>query len=387
MTPSRRAFGSGVATGVVLGLALAAVAVGLWAWLIDDEPADPIAEARETIAESYYEDVDSQALDRASIEGMVRELRRSFDDRFSHYFTEGQLRRFNQSTSGRFAGVGLTVSEVPQGLRVATVIPDAPAEAAGIREGDLITAVDGDSIAGQSADVSAAQIKGPPGTEVDLRVKPRSGRPREITIERASVRFPAVRGELRTVDGRKVAYVRFATFSRGAHAELRDTIERLDRRGAEALVLDLRGNGGGLLNEAILSTSVFVEDGPVVSTDSRTRGERTFDAVGDALAPRPMAVLVNRDTASASEILAAALKVNELATVVGTRTFGKATVQEVIPLEAGGALDLTIGEYLTADGKSILGEGVKPQVRVEDDPDTDADEARRRALEVAAGTR
>ena len=204
-----------------------------------------------------------------------------------------------------------------------------------------------------------------------------------MTVERATVRIPAVDGRLRRVGGRKVAYVRFATFSEGAHGELREEIERLYRRGAEGLVLDMRGNGGGLLNEAVLSASIFVEDGNVVSTRSRSQGDRDYEAVGDAIQERPTVVLVDRDTASAAEILTAALQEYDLGTVVGTRTYGKGTFQEVIRLGAGGALDLTVGQYLTADGTSILGEGVKPQVRVTDDPGTrQDDEALDRALQV-----
>jgi carboxyl-terminal processing protease len=193
-----------------------------------------------------------------------------------------------------------------------------------------------------------------------------------------------VSGSLRRVGGHELAYVQFFTFSDGAHGELRETIERLLRRGAEGLVLDLRGNGGGLLNEAILSTSVFVEDGVIVSTRSRARGERDYDAVGDALEPRPTVVLINRDTASAAEILAAALRTYDLATIVGTPSFGKGTFQEVIGLEAGGALDLTVGEYLTADGVSLAGDGISPEVRAEDDPDTGRDEALDEALRELA---
>jgi carboxyl-terminal processing protease len=307
---------------------------------------------------------------------MVSELRDRFDDRFSHYFDAEQLEDFNAATSGRFDGVGLSVGEVRRGLRVAEVFPDSPAEAAGIERGDLIVAVDGKSIEGLPSEVSTGRIKGPRGTEVELTVVPAGGGPaRELVLERADVRLPVVAGELRTVGGRKVALVRYATFSEGSHGELRQTIERLERRGAEGLVLDLRGNGGGLLNEAVLSASVFVEDGTVVSTESRTQGDRTYEAVGDALAPLPTVVLVDRDTASAAEILTAALETYDLATVAGTRTYGKGTFQEVIPLTAGGALDLTIGQYLTAAGTSIAGEGIRPDVRVEDDPETEADEA------------
>ena len=382
---TRGGFGPGLVIGLVLGLALA---VGLAAvtGVVFGEDEDAISQARETIEANYFEATDPERLDDASIEGIVRELRKRYDDRFSHYFNEEQLRQFESLTSGSFTGVGLEVSEIARGLRVAAVYPDTPAQRAGIEVGDVITEVEGESIAGVPAEVSTAQIKGPRGTEVELSVKPAEGGGlRLLTVERSDVRVPAVDAEVRRIDGAEVAHVGFFTFSEGAHGELRETIERLYRDGAEGLVLDLRGNGGGLLNEAILSSSIFVEDGTIASTESRTRGGRTYEAVGDAIEPRPTVVLVNRDTASASEILAAALQVNDLATVVGTRTFGKGTFQEVIELEEGGALDLTVGQYLTADGTSILGTGVKPDVRVADDPETErTDEALDRALEVVS---
>ena len=380
----RGRFGSGVVIGLVAGLVLAALVAALTGLLDRDDGGDATREALETVEDNYFEEVDARRLEDSSIDGMVRELRKRYDDRFSHYFTEDQLEEFEAATSGRFSGVGLTVNEVRKGLRVADVLPDTPAEEAGIEPGDVIVAVDGESIAGVPSNVSTARIKGPAGTEVTLRLIPvDGGRARDVVVERADVRVPAVDGELRRVDGHDVAYVRFASFSEGAHGELRQTIERLYREGAEGLVLDLRANGGGLLNEAVLSTSVFVDEGTVVSTESRTQGERDYEAVGDAIDPRPSVVLVNRDTASAAEILTAALKNYDLATVVGTRTFGKGTFQEVIRLDEGGALDLTIGQYLTADGSSIAGEGVKPEVRTEDDPETPSeDEALDRALTV-----
>ena len=365
---SRSTFSSGLLTGLVAGLAIAALIV--WLAGIGDED-DPIDQAREVIEEKYFEEVPEEKLEQSSIRGMVDELRRSYDDRFSHYFSPEQLEQFQSATSGEFSGIGLAVNEVRRGLRVALVYPDTPAEEAGLVEGDVITAVDGESIAGVPADVSTAQIQGPPGSDVELRiVSPKTGEAREIEIERAEVRIPAVQAEMERAGGHRVGWVRFGAFSEGAHGDLRDELERLYRQGAEGTVIDLRGNGGGLLNEAVLATSVFVEDGLIVSTRSRAEGDTDYDAVGDALDPRPTVVLVNRDSASASEIVAAALKHYELATVVGTRTFGKGTFQKVLPLPAGGALDLTLGQYLTADGTSIADTGVKPDVRAEDDPRT-----------------
>jgi carboxyl-terminal processing protease len=381
-----RSFGSGVVTGLVAGLLIAA-AIGVVAGLLtDDGDDDAVSQARDVIERNYFEQVGSEQLEESSIRGMVDGLRKRYDDRFSHYFSPDQLDDFEAATSGEFSGVGLTVNEVKRGLRVAAVLPDTPAERAGIEEGDLIVAVDGHSIKGVPSDVSTARIKGPPGTDVELRVvSADSGKSSTLTIERASVRVPAVNGRIVRVDGRPVAYVALHTFSDGAHGELREEIERLYRRGAEGLVIDLRGNGGGLLNEAVLTSSIFVEDGPIVSTKSRTQGEREYDATGGALDPRPTVVLVNRDTASAAEILTAALEVHGLATVAGETTFGKGTFQEVLKLPAGGALDLTIGQYLTADGTSLAGEGIHPEVRALDDPRTDdRDEGLDGALDALA---
>jgi carboxyl-terminal processing protease len=390
-------FSTGLVTGLVIGLVVAAL-IGVLTGFLTDDDEDPVVHARNVLEDNYFHEPDPSKLDEASIEGMVEDLKKRYDDKFSHYFTEEQLKAFNAATSGRFSGVGLTVTEVPRGLRVASVLPDTPSERAGLQAGDLIVAVDGRSIAGVSSDVSTARIKGREGTEVTLRIVPADGsKPYNETLERSDIRVPAAEGTLRRdPDGDKVAYVQFHTFSEGAHGELRDEIERLYRQGAEGLVLDLRGNGGGLLNEAVLSASIFLEDGNVVSTRSRTQGDRDYPAAGDAIDPRPTVVLVNRDTASAAEILTAALQQNDLAEVVGTRTYGKGTFQELLDLPDGGALDLTIGEYLTADGTSILGEGVKPDVRVADDPDTrisddgegfpdtGGDEQQQRALQALA---
>jgi carboxyl-terminal processing protease len=382
----RGGFGPGVVIGLIAGVAIAAIVGVLTGYLDFNKTGDEsIVQARSVIEDNYFHDPNRQRLDDASISGMVDSLKKRYDDKFSSYFTADQLQSFEEQTSGRFAGVGLSVSEVPKGLRVAVVFPDTPAERAGIKVGDLIVAVDGKSIAGLPSEASTARIKGPIGTDVELTVVPAGGgKPNQIKVQRASVRIPAVDGTLmRDPEGEKIAYVAFHIFSQGAHGELLDEIERLRRRGAEGLVLDLRDNGGGLLNEAVLCASIFQEDGNVVSTRSRTQGDKDYAAVGDSIEPQPMVVLTTRNTASAAEILSATLQQHDLAEIVGTRTYGKGTFQEVSDLPAGGALKLTIGEYLTADGTSILGKGVKPDVRVVDDPRTEStDEAVDRGLAV-----
>jgi carboxyl-terminal processing protease len=387
LTPAaRRALIVGLIVGVLVGLWLGGRTGdldGLGGLLNGrDSRGD---EALDVIEGSYFEQVDGSRLQDASVRGMVRELRERYDDRFSHYFNPRELRRFEQATSGSFSGIGLSVRESKRGLRVTAVFEDTPAKRAGIREGDEVLAVDGRSIAGKPADVATGQIKGPPGTTVRIKVaRPSGGGTRTLELERAEVSVPAVEAKLRRASGREIAYVRLAGFSEGAHGELKSEIERLYRQGAEGLVLDLRGNGGGLLNEAVLTSSVFVEDGVIVSTSGRTQPDRDYRATGGALDPRPAVVLINRDTASAAEILTAALAEHGLAKVVGERSFGKGSFQEVIELDAGGAIDLTVGEYLTSKGRSLAGNGIRPDVAVKEDLDTRRDEALRRGLEVLA---
>jgi carboxyl-terminal processing protease len=340
------------------------------------------AEVAETIEDNYFHPIDADRLEDASIAGIVEELRRRYKDRFSHYFNPSQLTRFEEVTEGEFSGVGLSVSEVERGLRVARVFPGSPAERAPIRVGDVIVSVSGESIAGEDADIATARIKGPEGTSVRLGVlRPATGRTRQIRLERARVEVPVVDSRLRRADGARVGYVQLISFTPGAHGQLREALERVERRGARGLVLDLRGNGGGLLKEAVLTASLFLDEGErVVSTEARSEGGRVYEAVGDPIPTLPTVVLINRDTASAAEILTAALQEHGVATVVGTRSFGKGVFQQVIELSNGGALDLTVGEYFTPDGTSLAGRGVRPDVRAVDRPDTPVDEGLRGAL-------
>jgi carboxyl-terminal processing protease len=379
----RRGFIMAFGAGAVAALGVAALIAAITG---DLGSSDLTSEASQVIRDDYFKAVQSSELDNASVDGIVRELRKRYDDRFSHYLDPHQLQEFESATSGRFSGVGLTVTGVKRGLRVATVLPGTPAQRARIKNGDLITAVDGRSLAGVPAEVATARIKGPPGTSVELRVvSGSSGGVRKVKLKRASVAVPVAVGEIKRAGTSKVAYVRYATFSEGAHGELSSTIQRLDRQGAQGLVLDLRGNGGGLLNEGVLSASLFLAKGQlVVSTDSRTMGHHDYKAIGDPLPRHPIVVLINHDTASAAEILASALGDHHVATIVGTRSFGKGTFQEVIHLAAGGALDLTVGQYFTADGISLTGKGIQPDVPAVDDPKTPQDEALRKALAVLA---
>jgi len=378
--------------------ALAVLAVGLWLGghpaqlpvFVSDVFVDGNAglnvEATEAIEENYFREVSPDELTNASLQGMVRGLRKRYEDRFSDYFSPQRLAKFNEEISGRFSGIGLSVIPVRKGLEVGHVFSRSPADRAGIEIGDVVVSVEGRSIAGIDSEVATSKIKGPEGTDVTIAVlDPKTGKTRRLRITRAEIALPVAIGTVREVNGRKLGYVRLSTFSYGAHAYLRKAVERAKRKGAQGLVLDLRANGGGLLDEAVLTASVLLPEGEVVvTTDSRTQGHAEYRTVGDAVPALPVVVLIDRNTASAAEILTAALSDDAGAPVVGTRSFGKGVFQQEVDLSNGGALKLTIGEYFTPDGENLAGRGIEPDVRARDLPGTARDEGIDRALEVLA---
>lgn len=345
------------------------------------------AEATEIIEDNYFRPVGETELGNASLQGMARELRKRHRDRFTEYFSPEALASFNQAIEGRFSGIGLSVVPVKQGLGVAQVFPGSPAAKAGMKPGEIIVSVDGESIAGQSSTEATAKIKGPEGTEVTVGVRPaKGGKTRQLKLTRAEVSLPNISSEVTKVDGRELGYVRMLSFSEGAHGQLGQAVEKVKREGAEGLVLDLRGNPGGLLQEAVRSASVFLPEGEVVvRTSSRAQGDSVYRTVGGNLPRQPLVVLIDRGTASAAEILAAALADAAGAPVVGTRSFGKGVFQEEKGLANGGALKLTVGEYFTPDGVNLAkSRGIHPDVKVSNDPARGGDEAKQRALEVLA---
>ena len=331
------------------------------------------AEVIDSIENNYYKPVNEDKLDDAALKGIVESL----GDPYSHYLTPKEAKQFNESVSGEFEGVGMNVEQDKRGLKVLRVFEGSPAERAGIRRGDFILGVNGRSIAGVNSQVATSRIKGPAGTSVELRVfTPGEDRVRTVKVKRERIEIPVARGRLVEKGGRTIGVAELLSFSSGAHGLLRREIDRLLRRGAEGIVLDLRGNGGGLLSEAVLVASIFIEDGKIVSVRGLHRPERTLDAQGDAIDEDiPVVVLVDGGSASASEIVTGALRDRKRGKVVGTRTFGKGLVQEVEGLSNGGVLDLTVANYYLPGGKTISTKGIKPQTRAADDPDTDRDEA------------
>jgi carboxyl-terminal processing protease len=378
---------------VVLGVVALALGAGLYLGghpgvlpgpvrdaFVEDNAALP-AEAAEVIEDNFTREVSQRRLRDGALRGMVESL----NDRFSHYFSPRENRLFREAVGGEFSGVGMSVVEHRRGLLVTGVYRRTPAARARIEAGDLVTAVDGDSIAGHSSEVATARIKGRPGTHVTLTVVKRPGGTRRIRLRRAKIKIPVVDSRLERIGGRRLGVVAIASFTSGVHGQLQLELERLIRRKAEGIVVDLRRNGGGLLDEAVLVASLFVPDGVIVSTKGRKRPRRVLNAVGGAIVRQPVVVLVDRGSASASEIVTAALHERLDATVVGQRTFGKGVFGQIFELPNDGALDLTLGNYYTPRGRNLAGKGIRPDVRAQDDPRTRRDEALERALDVLAG--
>ena len=339
------------------------------------------------IKDNYFRKVGNTELGNASLQGMVRELRKRHKDRFSDYFSPESLEGFNQEIEGRFSGIGLSVVSVKQGLHVVKVFHGSPAEEGGIEAGDTIVSVEGKSIAGTSSTEATNLIKGPEGSEVTVGVKDaKTKKVSEKTLTRAEVELPNVSSRVFTTDGKKIGYVRLFSFSANASEQLANGIEKVKKEGAEGIVLDLRENPGGLLEEAVKTASLFLPEGEtVVTTKSRTKGDSTHKTSSGRIVEVPFDVLVDRNTASSAEILTAALNEDGGATVVGTRTYGKGVFQEEHDLSNGGALKLTVGEFFTPNGENLARTGgIHPEVKVVDKPRTTVDEARQKALEVVA---
>jgi carboxyl-terminal processing protease len=353
--------------------------------LVGDDDAQLYAEATNIIEKDYYRKVNGKQLVNTALGEAVKAL----NDRFSNYFDPKAYQAFNETTEGKFEGVGMNVEEVERGLRILTVFKGSPAAKGGLKPGDEIIAVNGTTLKGASSEQATTRIKGRAGTSVTLTVVSGKKPPRKVKLKRARVDVPVVESKMIDRAGEKVAYVKLASFTSGAHTQVGDATRKLVRKGAKAVVLDLRDNGGGLLQEAVGVSSVFIPEGKIVTTRGRSRPEEVFKATGDAIPKKiPVAVLVNRESASASEIVTGALQDRDRATVVGTHTFGKGVFQEIKELSNGGALDITVGEYFTPSGRNLggggpkRGAGITPDVKALDNDKTKRDEA----LDVAVRT-
>lgn len=394
---SRTSTRSGLVWTIVGGLVL--LVAGIWigghaTWLpgplrsavAADSDSRLVHEALDMLQRDYYRPLNRNQLVNQGLAAAVAGL----NDPYSHYFDPANYRTFLNQDNPHVNGVGIDVLPDPKGLRVIDVYPGSPAARAGLARGDLIVGVGSTSLVGRSALFASNLIKGPPGTHVTLALV-RGTQHRLVTVTRAALVIPVSSGSVVSSHGKKIGIVTLTSFTDGSGAEVKAQVDKVLHAGAQAIILDLRENGGGLLNEAVNTASIFVPDGTIVSTAGRSQPRQVYTATGGAIPTSiPMVVLVDRGTASAAEIVTGALQDRHRAKVVGTHTYGKGVFQEIQQLSNGGALDITVGEYFTPSGHNLGGGGVKegaglrPDIYAIDNPHTHADEALAVALATVA---
>ncbi|QBI18776.1 S41 family peptidase [Egibacter rhizosphaerae] len=327
------------------------------------EELAPLIETFEELTEGAVDAPDADELLDAAIDGMLEEL----DDPYAEFYEPAEYATFSESLDGTYSGVGMELQETPDGLFIVTVFEGSPAQEAGLRSGDQIVEVEGEDVRDAPINSVVDEVRGDEGTEVSIGVE-RNGEELHFDVGRAEIEIPLLDAELLD-DGQ--GYVELNQFTSGAGDTVREAVNGLLDDGADGLVLDLRGNPGGLLNEAVEVASVFVDEGPVVTVEASDEAE-TFEASGDAV-DAPLVVLVDGGSASASEIVAGAIQDAGRGQLVGEPTFGKGTVQAIRSLSDGSGLKFTNAQYFTPSGESIEEIGVQPDRLVEVDEDEAAE--------------
>ena len=343
-------------------------------------------EALDVLTQDYFRKVDRRKL----IDEGLRAAVASLDDPYSRYFSPAEYRDFLAQGNPHLSGIGIDVQPDPRGLKIIDVFPGSPAAHAGLASGAVITEVGSQPLEGKPAELGPQLIKGPPGSEVRLTVIG-SGQQRVLTIRRAKITIPVAEGTVVSSGPVKLGVVRLTTFTEGAGEEVKAQVKHVLEQGARGLVLDLRANGGGLLEEAVNVASVFIADGTIVSTEGRSQPRQVYVARGGAVAPSlPIVVLVDHGTASSSEIVTGALRDRRQAKVVGTRTYGKGVFQEIRSLSDGSALELVTGRWFEPSGHNVggpgvtEGRGIAPDISASTSPRGAQDQALRAAERVVA---
>ncbi len=320
----------------------------------------------EVARDNFVEEADEKKMLEAAMNGMLGAL-----DPHSSYLSADDFKEFSEKSHGEFGGLGIQITSDRGAVRVISPIDDTPAEKAGIKAGDYITHIDGDQVFDLTLNQAVKKMKGRPGTKVKLTVISDGAEPRDITLKRAIIKVKSVKFEEKNIanaddDDQKIGYIRISDFGATTAKELRDAITALEKKKVIGYVLDVRNNPGGYLTAAIDVSDAFLDGGEIVSTRGKEKSdiERSYARPGDMAGGKPVVVLINHGSASASEIVAGALQDNGRALVMGSQSFGKGSVQQQKPLGDGTAIHITIARYYTPSGRSIQNEGITPDVEV-----------------------
>jgi len=339
-------------------------------------PPALIDEVRAELKRSFYLPISDSTLGRPSIGQIIDAI----GDPYTEYLWPSEFKKIREEAVATYDGVGLLVVPADAGLIVTSALR-GPARDAGVRPGDLIISIDGVPVDSLAFERAISLFRGELGTIVTLTIeRPGDDRPRLARVVRQAIDEPAIRVRTLNTEEQNLGYIRLLSFTADAGNQVLDATNELLEQGIEGIVLDLRGNPGGYLLEAIKVASVFLDTGIICSTDGLHRSQTVYTASGGAIAGSlPLVTLVDGQSASAAEIVAAAMLENKRGQVVGTSTFGKASVQSLVPLDNGGGLRLTTATYRTPLGNRIAGHGVRPHIESLDDPLTRRDEGLRKA--------
>jgi len=328
------------------------------------EKIDLFGEVLEKIKKDYVDEVDQANVIDSAINGVLQSL-----DPYSAYMSPELFREMQTDTRGEFGGLGIEIGMEAGVVKVISPIDDTPAEKAGIKAGDYIVKIGKEQVQGKSLMEAVKLMRGPVGTSIDLTVRRKNVRkPIEFKITRKVIEVRSVNSEI-IGDKKNLGYIRLKSFNENSDKQILLSIKKFEKNSKiKGYVIDLRNNPGGLLTQAINITDFFLNDGEIVSTKGRKVSEtrKFFARKGDETKGKPLVVLINNGSASASEIFAGALKDHKRAIILGESSYGKGSVQSIIPLRNGGGMRLTISKYYLPSGKSISEVGVTPDIFVEE---------------------
>jgi carboxyl-terminal processing protease len=327
------------------------------------EKIDLFSEVLETIKRQYVNEVDQVEVMDSAINGLLQSL-----DPYSAYMSPKSFNGMQTDTRGEFGGLGIEIGMESGVVKVISPIDDTPASEAGIKSGDYIVRINNQQVQGKTLTEAVELMRGPVGSEIKLTIRRKNEKKAlEFKIKRAVIEVKSVVAKI--IGDKKIGYLRLKSFNENSDKQLFKKINNFEKKNElTGYILDLRNNPGGLLTQAISITDFFLDDGEIVSTKGRKISEtrRFFSGKGDGINKKPLIVITNNGSASASEIVSGALKDHKRAIILGERTYGKGSVQSVIPLKNGGGLRLTISKYYLPSGKSISEVGVLPDIFVEE---------------------
>ena len=328
------------------------------------EKIDLFSEVLETIKKEYVNEVDQAEIMDSAINGLLQSL-----DPYSGYMSPKSFDGMQTDTKGVFGGLGIEIGMESGVVKVISPIDDTPASNAGIKSGDYIVRINGQQVQGKTLTEAVELMRGPVGSEIKLTVRRKNERkPLEFKIKRAVIEVRSVEAKIMGKDN-EIGYLRLKSFNENSDEQLFKKINNFEKKNKLiGYILDLRNNPGGLLTQAVSITDFFLDDGEIVSTKGRhiSESRRFFSNKGDGINKKPLIIITNNGSASASEIVSGALKDHKRAIILGERTYGKGSVQSIIPLKNGGGLRLTISKYYLPSGKSISDVGVLPDIFVEE---------------------